>query len=275
MMRMGGLRKHTPITYWTMLIAALAISGIFPLAGFFSKDEILWSAWSRGHQVIWILGFITAGLTAFYMFRLIFLTFFGKARFTDEVRHHLHESPSSMTGPLVILGILSVLGGFIGLPAWLGANRFFHFLEPSLEFTLSPEHGEASHAAEMGFAGLSILVALTGIFVAYRVFLARPELAESLAARWKGIHRILFRKYYIDELYDATIVHPTLNASTNTLWKRADVGIIDGAVNGTGETVQRVASILKHAHNGLLRSYAAWILLGTVAVLIYFSLIGS
>ena len=275
LMRMGGLRKHTPVTFWTMLIAALAISGIFPLAGFFSKDEILWSAWSRGHPVVWILGFITAGLTAFYMFRLIFLAFFGDARHSDEVRHHLHESPPSMTVPLVVLGVLSVVGGFIGLPAWLGSNRFFHFLEPSLALTVTAEHAESSHAVEMGFAALSILAGLAGVYAAYRLFLARPDAADALAARWKGIHRLLFRKYYVDELYDAAVVHPILNSSTRTLWKQADAGIIDGAVNGTGEAIRGMASILKNVQNGLIRSYAAWILLGTVAILIYFSLFRS
>ena len=275
LMRMGGLRKHTPITFWTMLIAALAISGIFPLAGFFSKDEILWSAWSNGHPFIWILGLITAGLTAFYMFRLVFLAFFGKARYSDEVRHHLHESPFSMTGPLMLLGILSIVGGFIGLPAWLGANRFFHFLEPSLQYTLATEHAEQSHAMELRFAALSILAAVAGICVAYRMYIAHPDRADSLAARWKGIHRLLFRKYYVDELYDATIVNPIINASTHTLWKQTDVGIIDRSVNGAGEMIQGMASILKNVQNGLIRSYAAWILLGTVAILLYFSMFRS
>jgi NADH-quinone oxidoreductase subunit L len=273
--RMGGLRKHTPITYWTMLIASLAISGIFPLAGFFSKDEILWSAWSRGHRVIWIIGFITAGLTAFYMFRLVFLAFFGTARFPEEVRHHLHESPSSMTIPLMILGTLSVIGGFIGLPAWLGANRFFEFLEPSLALALSPEHAEPAHSTEMGFAALSILAAVVGIYVAYRLFISNPASADALAARWKGIHRLLFRKYYVDEIYDAAIIHPTLRASTQTLWKGTDVGIIDRAVNGTGETIQGMASLLKHVQNGLIRGYAVWILLGTIAVIVYISIFRS
>jgi NADH-quinone oxidoreductase subunit L len=269
LMRMGGLRKHTPITFWTMLIAALAISGIFPLAGFFSKDEILWSAWSRGHSLIWLVGFITAGMTAFYMFRLIFLTFFGTARYPEEVRHHLHESPSSMTGPLVVLGILSVIGGFIGLPAWLGANRFFEFLEPSLAYTLSPEHAEASHSVELMFAALSIAAALIGIYVAYRIYIRNPNAAESMAIRMKGLYRLLFRKYYVDEIYDAAIVNPALNGSTRLLWKQTDVGIVDRAVNGAGETIQGLASVLKNVQNGLIRSYAVWILLGTVAVIIY------
>jgi len=269
LMRMGGLRKHTPITFWTMLIAALAISGIFPLAGFFSKDEILWSAWSRGHPLVWLFGFITAGLTAFYMFRLVFLTFFGEGRQPEEVRHHLHESPGSMTGPLVALGILSIVGGFAGLPAWLGPNRFFNFLKPSLALALNSEPAEASHASEMGFAALSIAVALAGIYLAYRLYLRNPKAADGLAIQWKEIHRVLFRKYYVDEIYDAAIIHPVLNGSTNVLWKRADVGIIDGMVNGAGQSIRNFGSVLKNVQNGLIRSYAAWILLGMVAVLLY------
>jgi NADH-quinone oxidoreductase subunit L len=275
LMRMGGLRKYTPITFWTMLIAALAISGIFPLAGFFSKDEILWSAWSRGYHLIWFVGILTAGLTAFYMFRLVFLAFNGNPRFSEEVRHHLHESPSSMTLPLIALGILSVIGGFIGLPAWLGSNRFFHFLEPSLALAFRPEPHEFAHSVELGFAAMSIAVAAIGIYVAYRLYISRPEAASALAERWKGIYRLLFRKYYVDELYDATIVHPTLNASTYLLWKRTDVGLIDRAVNGAGETVQSLASILKGVQNGLIRNYATWILLGTVAFLLYISMFRS
>jgi NADH-quinone oxidoreductase subunit L len=269
MMRMGGLRSKTPITFWTMLIASLAISGIFPLAGFFSKDEILWSAWSHGHPWVWFVGFLTAGLTAFYMFRLVFLTFWGEGRYSEEVRHHLHESPRSMTGPLVVLGILSVVGGFVGLPAWLGSNRFFHFLEPSLALAATAESAESPHSTELLFAALSIGVALAGIFLAYRLYIVRPSSADKLAARWKSIHKILFRKYYVDELYDAAIITPVQKGSTNFLWQKADVGLIDGIVNGAGQTVQNLASVFKHVQNGLLRSYAAWIFLGMVAVILY------
>ena len=277
LMQMGGLRKYTPITFWTMVIAALAISGIIPFAGFFSKDEILWSAWAGGYPVIWFVGLLTAGLTAFYMFRLIFLAFSGEGRYTEEVRHHLHESPSSMTVPLVILGILSAVGGFVGLPAWIGPNRLFHFLEPSLRFAYHGGHEqhEASHAVEMGFAGLSIAVALIGIFVAYRLYVSRPEAASALANRMKLLHRLLFRKYYVDEIYDAAIVHPVMNASTDLLWKRADAGLIDGIVNGAGETIKGLGAVLKRVQNGLIRSYAAWILLGMVAILLYISMFRS
>jgi NADH-quinone oxidoreductase subunit L len=270
--RMGGLRKFTPITYWTMMTATLAISGIPPFAGFFSKDEILWSAWANGHSVIWFIGLITAGLTAFYMFRLVFLTFFGAERFSDEVRHHLHESPASMTVPLTALAVLSVIGGLVGLPAWLawlGPNRFAAFLEPSLELVHRTEHGELPHSLELGFAGISVLVAIIGILAAYRIYLARPETSERLAARFRSAHELLFRKYYVDEIYDAAIINPAVKGSTDILWKGVDASIIDGAVNGVGSTLLSWAEYLKNVQNGLIRSYATWILVGAVAVLLF------
>jgi NADH-quinone oxidoreductase subunit L len=273
LMQMGGLRKFTPVTYRTMVVAALAISGIFPLAGFFSKDEILWSAWSHGHPMIWFFGFVTAFLTAFYMFRLIFLAFFGEPRFPEEVRHHLHESPSSMTGPLMVLGVLSVIGGFIGMPAWLhlGSNRFFDFLEPSLSLAYRLEYHEFAPVFEFGFAVLSVAAAVAGICLAYRMYVLHPESAEQLSQRLRGIYTLLFRKYYVDELYDAAVVNPTLNTSTELLWKGVDDGIIDGAVNGAGRTIQGFGSVLKGVQNGLIRSYATWILLGAVAIILYIS----
>jgi NADH-quinone oxidoreductase subunit L len=271
LMRMGGLKRYTPVTYATMLAASLAISGIFPLAGFFSKDEILWSAWALGHPVVWLTGLVTAGLTAFYMFRLMFLAFHGKERFSEETRHHLHESPASMTVPLAILGVLSVIGGFIGLPAWLnlGSNRFFDFLEPSLALAYRPEHGELSHSLELGFAGVSVLVAVVGIVVAYRIYVSHPESARALADRMTGLHTLLLRKYYVDEAYDAVFVNPTLRGSRETLWKGVDVGVVDGTVNGVGEAIRASAGVLRKVQNGLVRGYAAWILLGAVAVAFY------
>jgi NADH-quinone oxidoreductase subunit L len=140
---------------------------------------------------------------------------------------------------------------------------------------LISEPAEVPHSVELGFAGLSIAVAALGIYLAYRLYISTPSAADALAAQWKGIHRFLFRKYYIDEVYDAVIVNPTLHASTQALWKQTDVGIIDRAVNGAGETIQGLASILKNVQNGLIRSYAAWILLGTVAVILYMSLFRS
>jgi len=271
LLRMGGLRRHTPITYRTMFIAALAISGIPPFAGFFSKDEILWSAWSRGHSIIWILGLLTAGLTAFYMFRLIFLTFHGHERFPEETRHHLHESPPSMTLPLVILAILSVVGGLVGLPPWLhlGANQFEHYLEPSLELALLPQHGAVSHSVEFTFAVISVVVALIGIALARWIYLKRPGLSDTIAARMGRLYRLVFRKYLVDEAYDFLFVNPTVKASTGVLWRTVDIAVIDGAVNGTGHSIRTAAGILRHMQSGLIRSYAAWILAGLLIMLLY------
>jgi NADH-quinone oxidoreductase subunit L len=275
LMRMGGLRKFVPVTHGTMLIAALAISGIFPFAGFFSKDEILWSAWAQGHPVIWLTGLITAGLTAFYMFRLIFLAFYGSERFSEETRHHLHESPPAMTLPLIALAVLSTVGGFVGLPAWMsrGPNRFEEFLEPSLALAWREEHAALPHSMEAGFAAVSVLVALIGIYAARRFYVAKPSAPMDLARRLAGVYRLLKNKYYVDEVYDAVIVHPVTAASRDVLWRGVDDGIIDGAVNGTARTIHGSASLLKHMQNGLIRSYAAWILVGTVALLLYITLL--
>jgi NADH-quinone oxidoreductase subunit L len=273
LMRMGGLRKFTPATHGTMLVAALAISGIFPFAGFFSKDEILWSAWANGYPVIWLAGLATAGLTAFYMFRLIFLAFYGTERFSEKARHHLHESPSTMTIPLIVLAVLSTIGGFIGLPAWLGTNRFEQFLEPSLEYTWRGEHAALPHSLEIGFAAISILVALTGILIAYRFYVANPSVPVKLAARLRGIYGLLVNKYYVDEAYDALIVNPVAAGSKDLLWRGVDVGVIDGAVNGVGRLVKGSASLLKNIQNGMVRSYAAWILAGAVLILLYITLL--
>jgi NADH-quinone oxidoreductase subunit L len=272
LMRMGGLRKFTPTTHGTMLVAALAISGIFPFAGFFSKDEILWSAWSQGHPVIWLTGLVTAGLTAFYMFRLIFLTFYGSERFSEETRHHLHESPPTMTLPLIALAVLSTIGGFIGLPAWLGTNRFARFLEPSLEFAFRGERAELPHTLEAGFALLSVMVALIGIYVAYRLYVVNPAAAEKIVHHVRRIYGLLMHKYYVDEAYDAVIVRPVADGSKYVLWQGVDVGIIDGAVNGLARLVKGSASLLKNVQNGLVRSYATWILAGAVGILLYITL---
>jgi len=271
LMRMGGLRKFVPTTYRTMLVAALAISGIFPFAGFFSKDEILWSAWANGHPIIYVVGLATAGLTAFYMFRLTFLTFHGEERFTTEVRHHLHESPPSMTIPLTVLAILSVVGGFVGLPAWmgLGANRFDEFLEPALKHTRLAEVHALPHSMELIFAIISVLAALAGIYVAYRLYVRSPGSADAIAQRLGPLYRLSFRKYYIDEIYDNAFIRPIRDGSREILWKGLDAGLVDGSVNGVGRSIRGWGAILKHIQNGLVRSYATWILLGT-AVLLYY-----
>jgi NADH-quinone oxidoreductase subunit L len=262
---MGGLRRHTPVTFATMLVGAAAIAGLFPFAGFFSKDEILWSAWHSGHPAVWAIGLATAGLTAFYMFRLIFLAFFGEERIGAEARHHLHESPPSMTLPLAALALLSTAGGWVGLPAWLGANRFEHFLEPSLRLAVRPGHAESAPGASLLFAVVAVVVAIAGIAVAYGLYVARPLLPAAPPGGW---HRLLARKYYVDEIYDALVVHPVERFS-RALWRGFDAAVIDGSVNGVGRSLTAVADRLKLLQSGLTRGYASWILLGAVAVLLY------
>ncbi len=274
--RMGGLRRHMPVTFATMGIAALAISGIPPLAGFFSKDEILWSAWAHGHPVVWFFGLATAGLTAFYMFRLLFLAFFGAPRRPGAGGHAPHESPPCMTVPLVVLAALSVIGGFAGPPAWmrLGPNRFSGFLEPSLADGYQAAQAHHAEGTEILFALLSVLVAAFGLWIAYRMYVRRPGTADAAAGRFRWIYRLLRNRYHVDAIYDAAIVRPTVRASTNVLWKGFDVGLIDGAVNGSARAVQGFASVLKGVQNGLIRSYAVWMLLGAVAMLLYLSVYG-
>ena len=170
--------------------------------------------------------------------------------------------------------MLSVIGGFVGMPEWMypGANKFSEFLEPSLAHTHIEEHALHPHSTEILFALLSVLVAVIAIYIAYRMYVRNPEKADALATRLRLIHRLLFRKYYVDELYDATVIKPTVWTSTKILWKGFDVGLIDGAVNGSGRTIQGFGSILKGIQNGLIRNYAVWILLGAAALLCYLSI---
>ncbi len=276
MTKMGGLRRHIPITYWTMLMGALAISGFFPFAGFFSKDEILWSAWANDHRILWALGVVTAALTAFYMFRLIFLTFHGSGRLPAGSSPQVHESPPSMTIPLGVLALLSVFGGFIGLPAWLGHNVFSSFMEGRLGSSLSDHpHAPASHGEEVALAAISFAVALGGIALAYRCFLSQPDRTSAIVSRFSSLHRLLVQKYYVDEIYDSVVVHPISRGSEIFLWKLIDVRVIDGIVNGAGRLVRTGAEIFKHLQNGLTRSYASWIVLGSLVVLFYFYVVSD
>ncbi len=286
--KMGGLKKYLPYTWGVMLVATLAIAGVPGLSGFFSKDEILWQAFSspQGHPLIWALGVAVAGLTAFYMFRMLFLTFHGQERIEmghhddshgeDDHSHHdakPQEPGWSVRGPLGVLAVLSVLGGLVGLPAWLAStNQLHHFLEPSFHYQFVPEaHGEHSHALEMGLAGVTTLIGLMGIFVAYTAYLRRPHLPEQVSQRLSGLYRLIRQKFLVDEAYDAVIIRPTHWLSKNVLWKVFDDGVIDGAVNGTATVVQIWAQQLRKIQNGYVRSYATWILLGTALLFAYFS----
>ena len=214
MRRMGGLKDKMPVTHLTMFVGCLAIAGVPFLAGFFSKDEILWSAFRIGGygQVVWAIGLVTAGMTAFYMFRLFYMTFHGTFRGTSEQAAHVHESPSSMTVPLMVLAGGSVLAGYVGLPAVTGLpNLFESFLEPVVE----PAHhalaevfaaAEPGHAMEWKLMAASVLVALVGIFAGRFLYKSRPGIADRIASAFASAHRVLLNKYYVDELYGAVFV---------------------------------------------------------------------
>jgi len=245
--RMGGLWNKVPTTARTFLVAGLTIAGIPPLAGFFSKDEILWSAFSDrfGHggwlpYALWAVGLATAVMTAFYIFRLVFMVFFGESRVASEVEHHIHESPPVMTVPLVALAALSVIGGWIGIPAALGgANRFEHFLAPVFEhgyerhLVAAAAHG---HGLELGLMVVSVLAGAFGIWIAYQFYLKHPELPDELVFRFARLYKLLFNKYYVDEIYSAVFVEgPVLGKAMGDSFARFDLKIVDGiGVDGTG-----------------------------------------
>jgi len=314
MMRMGGLSKHLPWTCRTMWMGTLAIAGVPLFSGFFSKDEILWKAFSSGHVAIWAMVWIGAGLTAFYMFRLMFLTFYGQERIDPHHHHHIHESPKNIVIPLAILAVLSVIGGYVGLPAMIGqplgiANYFEHYLDPVL---LLPEavgaeaavHGEAaaqgSHSAAMEWlvTCLSVAMAGTGIYTAYVFYIKNTALPEKLASVWPRVYRLLLEKYRIDELYDALLVNRTKDLG-NVL-KKFDNTIVDGAVNGTatftlgtselsrlfdkyvvdglvnlfGITSLWLSSLNRFIQTGLLQRYASAIVFGVLLISVIYILLG-
>ncbi len=266
--KMGGLKSHMPITYKTFFIATLAISGIPPLSGFFSKDEILWKVFSSGFWPLWVIAAIGAALTAFYMFRLTILTFEGTPRW--EKGKHPHEAPKLMAIPLVILAILSIIGGFVGIPASLGGgNAIEHFLDPVFESANTVlalgHHGvEPTEYLLMAF---SVLIALAGIFLARHIYLNRKEIAEKLVSKYNRIYKLLFNKYYIDEIYDAVLINPTVKSSEKLLWKFFDVGIIDGAVNGTAKLINLISGYTRRIQTGVTQSYAIYFVAGIIIIL--------
>lgn len=269
--KMGGLRKYTPTTFWTFLMGGIAIAGIFPFSGFFSKDEILWKTFLHS-PVLYVIALAAAGVTAFYMFRMIFMTFYGAPRMDAAVRHHLHESPQVMTLPLMILAVLSIIGGWIGIPH---LNQFEHWLEPAMarfipEGTVLPATAhEGSFGLEVGLMAVSVLVALAGIYFAYQMYLAKAGAADRVAARLSGLYNLLKRKYYVDEIYDALFVRPLLWLSENFFWKIFDVKIIDGTVNGSAKFFGGVASVLRRWQTGIVQNYAVTLVLGVVVILGY------
>jgi NADH-quinone oxidoreductase subunit L len=351
MRNMGGLRKYIPWTFGVMAIATVAIAGIPPFAGFFSKDEILWKAYSSGPSgwIFWLIGLITALMTSFYMFRLLFMTFFGELRTADghasvvddphaahnaNVKHahdahatgssphahddHAHghghhgaphESPWIMLGPLVVLAVLSIVGGWIGWPHALGGdNRFEKFLEPVFERHV--QHSEATaHApagvaprgaesaaghdqvvtpggttnvaeratteshgeesTELALTGVSVAAGLLGLLLAWFLYVKRPELPARISDSIRGLYTTVSNKYYVDEGYYAAFVNPIVNGSRALLWRTIDAGLIDGTVNGAGTTARLFSDRLRRMQSGNIRSYAGWVALGGALVLFY------
>ena len=349
MRNMGGLKKYIPWTFGVMAVATLAIAGIPPLAGFVSKDEILWKAYSSGPNgwVFWAIGLVTAFMTSFYMFRLLFMTFWGELRSGEAAHAHAtddlhaahqanvkhahathsagssphahdshgnghghgtpHESPWIMLGPLVVLAVLSIVGGWVGWPQALGgSNRFEKYLEPVFERHAVVEgaahapagtqaHGEVSEAqkevttpggtstaaeratteshgeegTERLLTGISILAGLGGLGLAYLFYVVRPELPAQIATSMGGLYRTVLNKYYVDEGYYAALVNPIVNGSTKFLWRTVDAGLIDGTVNGAGTTARIASDKLRRMQSGNIRSYAGWVAAGGALVLVY------
>ncbi|HBY61411.1 MAG TPA: NADH-quinone oxidoreductase subunit L, partial [Solibacterales bacterium] len=261
MRRMGGLRKYTPWTFLVLLCAAVAIAGVPPFAGFHSKDAILLAAHHKYPWMYWV-GVITAGMTAFYVFRSIFMTFFGELRAKpahgghghghDDHGHHgtPHESPWVMLGPLVVLAVLSLGGGYLPV---------LHFLEP----VLGGEH--APHEAFLVYT--SVAAGVLGIALAYVLYVAAPALPGKIAGALGGLYRLVYDKYRVDEAYDAIVVHPIRDGSRSVLWKGFDLGLIDGIVNGVGGRARGIGGVLKLAQSGYVRSYAAWVVFGAVVAI--------
>jgi NADH-quinone oxidoreductase subunit L len=286
--RMGGLRKQLPITFWTFLIGALAISGVPGLAGFFSKDKILEEAFTSGHRVLWAVGLLTAALTATYMFRLVYLTFCGESRASSpeapshpvpaspvsahpaphEASSHpapgsFHDAPPAMAFALIVLAVGSVVAGYVGLGGW-----FEHFLEPSFSGRVVEVPVDAS--GELTLTAVSVLAAAGGILLATYFFLKDRSASDKVAEQFAGPYRVLLNKYYVDEIYDAAVVQPIAIVSEDVLWKTIDVRVIDGAVNGVADAVGAWSQVVRRLQTGSVRAYAASLFVGVVAILGYY-----
>ena len=268
----GGLKKYMPHTYIVFLIAAIAISGIPPFSGFFSKDEILWFSYANGGMFYWILGAGTAMMTAFYMFRLYILTFEGKERFGHD--KHPHESPKIMTIPLMVLAGLSVIGGFIGIPEIFSGehgNKFHTWLAPifrNAERKLEL-FGTHSHTEELILMTLSVIGAAAAIWFARHVYLKNPSIASNTVSKFRGLYNLLWNKYFVDEAYDAAIITPIVKGSRSLLWKFTDNMIIDGLINGTAKSIDVIASGIRKIQTGVAQIYAVVMILGIAAALFW------
>ena len=284
MQKMGGLKKYVPVTFATMFVATLAIAGIPGLSGFFSKDEILWQAFSSSHgsPFLWGIAALAAGITAFYMFRLVYLTFFGKSRMDPEVEKHAHESPWTMTVPLMILAVLSVAGGWIGIPAVLGgSNLFEHWLAPVFHpvAAAGAAHGAAAAGAaegavhhpaalEIGLMALSVAIALCGIGLAYFLYRVRTGKPAEIAKQWPTLYDVVYHKYYIDEFYEWAVIRRIVTISIG-LWEMFDALFIDGIVNGAADLVRAAGDRVRRLQGGVVGGYAFSLLAGAVLLVGY------
>lgn len=271
--KMGGLKKYMPITYRTFLIGTLAIAGIPFFSGFFSKDEILWYAWLNASPVLWGVGVLAALTTAFYMWRLTTLTFSGEERF-DHHHVHPHESPATMTIPLIILAVLSALGGLLGVPHVLGhalhiPNLLEHWLEPVFRdgMALLPTHEGDHTRLELTLMAVSSVVAVIGILFARSIYGKGMEKADAIAGKLKAGYRLLLNKYYVDEIYHMLVAGPILAASRDFLWKIVDVIAIDGLVNGSARSMGSLAGILRRIQSGVAQNYALIMMVGIVVLI--------
>jgi NADH-quinone oxidoreductase subunit L len=278
MRKMGGLKTYIPMTFATMLIATAAIAGIPPLAGFWSKDEILWKAYGA-NPVYWVIGAITAFITSFYMFRLLFMTFWGDykgIRVDDHGQAHTahghgehghgepHESPMVMLVPLMILALLSLIGGFVGIH-----HGFEHFLEPVFGSEFPKTITEGSGNTEWLLMGISVLFSFSGLILAYILYVSKPYLPQKIANSLGALYDAVVNKYYVDEIYAKVFVKPLVDASTTILWQGIDRKVIDDTVNNAADGARHVSDEVRHMQSGNLRSYAGWIASGAAIVIAY------
>jgi len=266
MRRMGGLRSRIPYTYWTLLAGAIALSGIFPFAGFWSKDEILGIAFKDGAYIIWAIGLVAAFITAFYTFRLIFMTFWNESRMEPEVEKHVHESPWSMTVPLMVLGGLSLVGGFLGFPPEAGV--FHHFLEPVFEPAneILGIHHEPFGGIDLTLMIVSVAVAVSGVVLAYFFYVRQRDLPEKAGSAAQPLYKAIYNKWYIDEIYDATVVRLVIDGS-RFLWRSFDAAVIDGIVNGVGKLWEVSGAAVRPAQTGKVQNYAGVMFAGVFVLL--------
>jgi len=275
MRRMGGLRTRTPITFWTMSAGVFAIAGIPPFAGFFSKDDILYRTFTSPnplHIVLWLAGLLTAGMTSFYMFRLWFKTFFGEPRIDPHANahHSVHESPWIMLLPLVVLALLSVAGGWVGIPAALGGNNGIErFLGPVFANGAAGEAVAATtgHGLELALAAISVLVALGGFYIAYVFYCEKPGTAAALAERNRRAYNLVKNKYWVDEFYNVSLIAPLLMFTRGILELVFERGVVEGSGQAAGATTRGLAWLTRKQISGNIRSYAGWLAIGAAAVI--------